>query len=88
MQTKTILIGGQKAVPIPAAVLEQCPLGDAVDVSVVPGGVLVKPSGRKPRAGWEEAIKKIPQQALDLDFVDLRAVREAPATFDEKEWQW
>jgi len=88
VQTKTILIGGQKAVPIPDAVLKQCPLGDDVDVSAVQGGVLVKPSGRESRAGWAEAIRRIPQEQLDRDFEDLRVVRETTDSFDEKEWEW
>ena len=67
VQTKTILIDGKKAVPIPDAVLEQCPLGDVVDVSAVPDGVLVKSAGRKPREGWAEALEKIPQADLDRD---------------------
>jgi hypothetical protein len=69
-------------------VLAQCPLGEAVDVSVVPGGVLVKPAGRKPREGWAEALATIPPAELDRDFEELRAVREMPAAFDAKEWQW
>ena len=88
VQTKTIVVDGQKAVPIPDAVLEQCPLGDVVDVSVVQGGVLVKSAGGQPRAGWAEALEKIPQAELDRDFEELRAVRETPSAFDGKEWQW
>lgn len=88
VQAKTILIDGQKAVPIPAAVLEQCPLGDVVDVSVVPGGVLVKSASRKPREGWAEAMEKIPQEELDRDYEELRAFRETRNEWDEKEWHW
>ncbi len=88
MQTKTILVDGRKAVPIPEPILRQCPLGENVDVSAVPEGVLVKPAGRKPRQGWEDAIRNIPQTELDRDFEDLRAVRETPSAFDEKDWQW
>jgi hypothetical protein len=88
VQTKTILIDGRKAVPIPDAVLRQCPLGEDVDVSAVAEGVLVKPAGHKPRSGWAEAIRRIPQSELDRDFEDLRGVRETPAAFDEKDWDW
>lgn len=88
MQTKTILIDGQKAVPIPDAVLEQCPLGDVVDVSVVQGGVLVSSTVRKPREGWAEALRNIPQEELDRDYEDLRDFREMPHEWDDKEWHW
>jgi antitoxin component of MazEF toxin-antitoxin module len=88
VQTKTILINGKKAVPIPDTILAQCPLGDNVDVSVVQGGVLVKPTERQSRAGWAEALAKIPQESLDHDFDDLRAVRETGDSFGDKDWQW
>ncbi|MSR64874.1 MAG: hypothetical protein EXS18_03735 [Verrucomicrobiae bacterium] len=88
VQTRTILIDGKKAVPIPDAVLEQSPLGDVVDVSAVPGGVLVKSAGRKPREGWAEALEKIPQADLDRDHEQLRAFRETRDEWDDKEWHW
>ena len=88
VQTKTIQVDGQKAVTIPDRLLKQCPLGDEVDVSVVPGGLLVKPSGGKPRAGWAAAMKNIADEDLDQDFEDLRSVRETPAVFDRQEWDW
>jgi len=88
VQTRTILIDGKKAVPIPDAVLEESPLGDVVDVSAVPGGVLVKSAGRKPREGWAEALKNIPQEELDRDHEELRAFRETRDEWDDKEWHW
>ncbi len=88
MQTKTILINGKKAVPIPDEVLEQCPLGEEVDVSVVQGGVLVSATTRKPRDGWAEALQNISQAELDRDHEELRDFREMPDDWANQKWHW
>lgn len=87
VQTRTILIDGKKAVPIPDAVLEQCPLGDVVDVSAVPGGVLVKSAGRKPREGWEEAMRQMRERGDDLT-PELMEWEQTRDEWDDKEWRW
>lgn len=88
VQTKTIQIDGRKLVPIPDGLLEQCPLGDNVDVALVPGGLLVTPSGGKARAGWAKALEGVPQEQLDRDSAELRTMRELPTDFENREWDW
>ena len=40
------------------------------------------------RPGWEEAIRNIPQEAIDRDFEELRDFREMPNEWDAQGWDW
>ena len=73
---------------LPHALVEACGLAGEVTVSVREQTLVVEKSPRPVRQGWEEAMRAIPQEELDRDFEELRAFREMPHEWDEKEWQW
>jgi antitoxin MazE len=67
---------------IAKALLEQCGIGDAVDVTVEDGRLVLSPL-RHPREGWAEAARRMAERGDDR-LLDP----ETPATFDETEWEW
>jgi antitoxin MazE len=52
MKISIIRIGNSRGVRLPKAVLDQCGFGDAADLSVSDGAIVLRPI-RKPREGWE-----------------------------------
>ena len=55
---------------------------------LLPEELLVTPAPRRPREGWAEAVRAIPQEALERDFEDSQAFRETPHEWDATGWQW
>jgi len=83
MKTDLVPIGNSRGIRIPKPLIEQCGLGDTVDLRVE-DGCLVISSERRPRAGWNEAFKAA-SSSKDDDLLLEGAVRNA---FDSKEWRW
>ena len=73
---------------LPRALVEACGLAGEVTVSVREQTLVVEKKPRPVREGWEEALRDIPQEALDRDFEELGDFRETPHEWDGKEWQW
>src|SRR5947208_4460754 len=71
---------------IPKPLIDACGLGEEVDVTVRDKTLVVAARGTA-RVGWDEAIRKIPQEAIDRDFEELRAFREMPNEWDAGGWQ-
>jgi len=82
MQTPVISIGNSKGLRIPKAILKQCGIQDMVDLRVTDKGLIISPV-KKPRAGWEEAIKLDPP--VCGEFADWQAPGNS---FDAEEWTW
>jgi antitoxin MazE len=61
--TKLVNDGNSKAVRIPKAALEMSGIKGALVLNVKKGEITIK-NASKPRAGWEEALKK-DKKALD-----------------------
>jgi antitoxin MazE len=57
MKLKLVKIGNSKGIRLPKALIEQAGLREDVEATVR-GKQLILRSLRKPRAGWEESIKK------------------------------
>ena len=55
MKTELIQIGNSRGIRIPKPLIEQCGLGDMVELRVE-NDCLVISSERRPRQGWEEAF--------------------------------
>ncbi len=81
MKVKLIPIGNSKGIRIPKALLDQCGFGDAVDLEVREGSLVLRPAPSV-RAGWDEAFKTM---AADGD--DRLEAWPAPA-WDDSEWEW
>ena len=81
MQTRIEKIGDNLGLILPKELLESCGFGTQAIVTVHNKTLVVSPSPRRAREGWDEALKHIPQAELDRDFEQLQAFREAPHSF-------
>lgn len=88
MQAKIIKVGSQFGLIVPKEILDACGFGQEASITVKGGMLIVAPSSRQPREGWEEALSAIPQRDLDRDFAELAALRETPHAWDTQEWNW
>jgi len=78
MQAKIEKIGDEFGLILPAELIQACGFGAEATVTVQDKTLVVTPAPRRPRDGWADALRNIPQEELDRDFEDLRAFRETP----------
>lgn len=85
MRTKLIPIGNSKGIRLPRAIIQQCGLGDEIELEVKRDHLVVRPL-RQVRAGWEEAFRKMHERGDDrlLDEQDAHTETE----WDRSEWTW
>jgi antitoxin MazE len=83
MRAELVRIGNSRGVRIPKLLIEQCGLGDKVELRVE-NDCLVISAERRPRQGWEEAFRSAGPALHD----DLLLATAQPNEFDRKEWQW
>jgi antitoxin MazE len=83
MRTELVRIGNSRGIRIPKPIIEQCGLGNMVELRVE-NDCLVISSPHKPRQGWEQAFLAGGTAAHD------KLLPETPARndFDLREWQW
>ena len=82
MKTRIVQIGNSRGVRLPKVLLEQAQLTDEVELDAEPGRIVIR-RGRRPRAGWAAAARKMRERDEDRLIDPL-----TPTHFDEKEWQW
>jgi len=82
MRLELTRIGNSRGIRIPKPVIEQCGLGDIVEVRVTPEGLVIAPH-RAPRHGWKEAFSAAhpAESEMLLDRVPQNE-------FDGEEWKW
>lgn len=84
MKVNVVRIGNSKGIRIPKTILKQCRVMDAVELEVQGNQLVLRPTPR-PRAGWEDAFRRMPVHRDDA-LLDQRSL---PATkWDRTEWQW
>ena len=83
MRTELVRIGNSRGVRIPKPLIEQCGLGDTVELRVE-NDCLVISAERRARQGWGEAFRAAGSAVRD----DLLLEIAEPNEFDSKEWQW
>lgn len=83
MKADLIRIGNSRGIRLPKTLIEQCRLGDAVDLRVENECVVISPQ-RKTRAGWEEQFRA----AGASESNELLLERTGANDFDAKEWLW
>lgn len=88
MQAKIEKIGDGFGLILPKELLDACGLGSEATVTVEDKSLIVTAGPRRAREGWEEAVRNIPQEAIDRDFEELRDFRELPNEWDAQGWQW
>ncbi len=82
MKVELVRIGNSRGIRIPKAIIEQCGFGDAADLRVEDGRLIIAPD-RRPRQGWEEAFRAASSPEKDELLLDRADTR-----FDLEEWRW
>lgn len=70
MKANVVPIGNSRGIRIPKAVLEECKIGDEVEVEVEDQTIIIKPVKHKPRKNWEKAFRKMHEQNEDRLILD------------------
>ena len=83
MRTELVRIGNSRGVRIPKPLIEQCRLGDRVELHVENDCLVISPE-RQPRQGWGEAFRAAGPAERDEILLEIAE----PNEFDRKEWQW
>ena len=83
MRTELIRIGNSRGVRIPKPLIEQCGLGDTVELRIERDRLVISQE-RRPRQGWAEAFRAAGPATKDEILVEMAE----PNEFDREEWQW
>jgi antitoxin MazE len=81
VRTELTRIGNSRGIRIPKPLIEQCGLGDTVELRVIPEGLVIAPR-RRPRRNWKQAFAASPRREHEM-LLDVGA-----NTFDDEEWTW
>ena len=82
VRAKIVRVGNSRGIRIPRSLIDEARLGEAVDLSVVDGALVVRAAARA-RGGWEAAFAQMAAAGED-GLIDA----ETPTEFDEAEWEW
>lgn len=82
MQTAIIKIGNSKGVRLPKTILEQCGITDSVEMEVLEGEIILKPTRTVPRQGWREQFT-----AMAANGDDTLAISDT-LDLDQGDWEW
>jgi antitoxin MazE len=83
MKTQLVRIGNSRGVRIPKPLIEQCGLGNNVELRVENDCLVISPQ-RQPRQGWEEAFREAGSPINDEHLLETAS----PNEFDREEWKW
>jgi antitoxin MazE len=83
MKAEITRIGNSRGIRIPKPLIEQCALGDTVELSVEENRLVIS-GKRRPRHGWDEAFRAAHAKAND----ELLLESVPPSKFDQDEWRW
>ena len=83
MKAELIQIGNSRGIRIPKPLIEQCGLGEQVELRIQNDCLVISPD-RKPRQGWQKAFRAAGPATHD----ELLLEAAEPSEFDHREWQW
>jgi len=83
MRTELVRIGNSRGIRIPKPLIEQCGLGETVDLRIENNCLVVSPE-RKARQGWSDAFRA----AAHVTDDELMLEKMEPNRFDSEEWRW
>jgi antitoxin MazE len=83
MKTELVRIGNSRGIRIPKPIIEQCGLGETVEMRVENDCLIVSP-GRQPRQGWDDAFRASGHAMHDELMLEIAE----PSEFDQQEWRW
>jgi antitoxin MazE len=83
LKAELVRIGNSRGIRIPKPFIEQCGLGETVELRVANDCLIISPE-RQPRQGWNDAFRAS-GRALDDEL--MLEIAE-PNEFDRKKWRW
>ena len=83
MRAELVRIGNSRGIRIPKPLIEQCRLGDTVELRLEKDRLVISQE-RRPRQDWEEAFLAAGRPEHDELLLDVAEASE----FDRKEWKW
>lgn len=82
LRASLVAIGNSRGIRIPKSLIDECNLGDTVELSVADGALVVRRANAV-REGWEEAFAEM----ADLELEPLLDA-DTQTEFDQAEWEW
>ena len=83
MKAELVRIGNSRGVRIPKPIIEQCGLGDTVELRVNNDCLVISPTSC-PRQDWEQQFRA----AGSSENVEILMKGAEPTEFDRKGWRW
>ena len=83
MKAELVRIGNSRGIRIPKPFIEQCGLGETVELRVANDCLIISPE-RQPRQGWNDAFRASGRALEDELLLEIAE----PSEFDRKEWRW
>ena len=83
VKLKVVQIGNSQGIRLPKPLLEQCGIRKEVEAEAIEGVIVLRPTKKKHRKGWEEAFQEMARQGDDQLLMN-----ENGSEFDESDWQW
>jgi antitoxin MazE len=87
MKIELVRIGNSRGIRIPKPIIEQCGLGETVELRVENDRLIISP-GHQPRQGWDEAFRASLHENCHPNHDELLLKGTEPNEFDHKEWRW
>jgi antitoxin MazE len=82
LRASLVRIGNSRGVRIPKSLIDECHLGDTVELSVVDGSLVIRPA-TMPRHDWDAEFERMAKAGDDRLFEP-----ETETEFDAMEWEW
>ncbi len=83
MKAELIRIGNSRGIRIPKPIIEQCRLGDTVDLRIEDDCLIISPQ-HKPREGWDKVLRRAAAATAHEPLLDSVLDDD----FDREEWTW
>ena len=84
MKINLIKIGNSLGIRIPKPFLKDLGIFDSVELIKKNKTLIIKPSQKNPREGWEESFRDLTMKNDDIISESLNFSNK----FDEEEWEW
>jgi antitoxin MazE len=86
MKVKIVKIGNSKGIRIPKVLLRQTGIDDEVNLEVEDNQIILKPSKKSIREGWDISFRKMTE--LNHDVLLDKNFLSNQTSFDQDEWEW
>ncbi len=83
MKAELVRIGNSRGIRIPKPIIDQCGLGETVELRVANDCLIISP-GCQPRRGWDAAFRASSHAVHDELMLEVTE----PNEFDHGEWRW